>query len=163
MPNHPTSFASLRRDLNTPWKMQMYLLRHLPTLTFWGVRIKHVTEAEAAVTLPYGWRSQNPFRSIYFAAQCGAAEISTGLLARLHLHGKGRVSMLITRVEAEFVKKAASLTTFTCTDGPLIREAIERAIVSGEGQTVTALSTGTQANGEIVARVHFTWSFKVKA
>lgn len=162
MATQPESLSALLRALNTPWKMRLYLIRQLPTLVFWGVKIRSVTESEASVTLPFGWRSQNPFRSIYFAAQCGAAEISTGLLAMTHLHGRGRVSMLITKVEAEFVKKAASLTTFTCTDGDLIREAVEKAVATGEGQTVRVLSTGVQATGEIVAHVHFTWSFKAR-
>jgi acyl-coenzyme A thioesterase PaaI-like protein len=159
----PASREQFLRTLNTSWKMALYMLRHLPTLRFWGVKIRSVTEAEASVTLPYGWRTQNPFRSIYFAAQCGAAEISTGLLAMAQLHGRGKVSMLITRVEAQFLKKANSLTTFTCADGAIIREAIERAVATKEGQEVTVVSTGVQANGEIVAKVHFTWSFKVKA
>ncbi|MBX2926624.1 MAG: DUF4442 domain-containing protein [Saprospiraceae bacterium] len=159
----PATREQFLRTLNTSWKMALYMLRHLPTLRFWGVKIRSVTEAEASVTLPYGWRTQNPFRSIYFAAQCGAAEISTGLLAMAQLHGRGKVSMLITHVEAQFLKKANSLTTFTCADGAIIREAIEKAVDTKEGQEVTVVSTGVQANGEIVAKVHFTWSFKVKA
>jgi len=153
---------ALLDTFHSPWKMGLYMLQRLPTLLFWGVRIKKVTEQEGVVTLPYGWRTQNPFRSIYFAAQCGAAELSTGLLALTHLHGKGRVSMLITRVEADFVKKADSLVTFTCTDGELLRAAIEQAIETGAPTTFTARSVGVQTNGEIVAQLLFTWSFKAK-
>jgi hypothetical protein len=153
---------ALLATFHSPWKMALYMLQRLPTLLFWGVRIQKVTEQEGVVTLPYGWRTQNPFRSIYFAAQCGAAEFSTGLLALTHLHGKGRVSMLITRMEADFVKKANSLVTFTCTDGELLRAAIEQAIQTGAPTTFTARSVGVQANGEIVAQLLFTWSFKAK-
>lgn len=158
-----SSKNQLLATLHSPLKMALYMLQRLPTLLFWGVRIKKVSGQEAVVTLPYGWRTQNPFRSIYFAAQCGAAEFSTGLLALVHLHGKGRVSMLITRVEADFVKKADSLVTFTCTDGELMRSAIEQAIQTGKAVTFTARSVGVQANGEIVAQLLFTWSFKSKA
>lgn len=153
----------LLRDLNTPWKMWLYFWRQLPTLLFWGVRVKQVDPYCGAVTLPYGWRSQNPFQSIYFAAQCGAAEFSTGLLALVAIHGRGRISMLITGVEAEFVKKANSLTTFTCTEGDRILEAVQRAIDTGEGQVITVTSTGVQANGEVVSRIRFTWSFLAKS
>lgn len=150
------------RDLNTPWKMRLYFWRKLPTLIFWGVRVKSADPDRCQVTMPYGWRTQNPFRSIYFAAQCGAAELSTGLLATIAIRGRGRISMLITGVEAEFVKKANSLTTFTCEEGKKIQEAVQRAIDTGVGQEVTITSVGIQESGEVVSRIRFRWSFKLK-
>ncbi len=154
--------GKLISDLNAPWKMWLYLFVNLPSLVFWGVRIRKVTEEQAEVTLPYSWKTQNPFQSIYFAAQCGAAEISTGLLAKVHIEGKGRFSMLITDVQAHFLKKATGLTTFSCQDGALLKNAVEKAVSSGEAQKVTVTSTGTLPNGDIVAQIHFTWSFKRK-
>ncbi len=150
------------KELNTPWKMRLFFTRHLPSGLFWGFRVRSVTPYRGEVELPFSWRSQNPFRSIYFAAQCGAAELSTGLLATIAIRGRGRISMLITKVEAEFVKKASSLTTFTCEEGDRILETVQRAIDTGEGQEVTVTSVGRQADGREVSRVRFTWSFKVK-
>ena len=148
--------------MGTPWKFRLYTLSRLPSLAFWSVRVKSISPERCEITLPYGWRTQNPFRSIYFAAQCGAAELSTGLLSILSIEGRGRISMLITKVEAEFIKKADQLTTFTCEEGPAIREAVQRAIESGEGEEIRVLSTGVQADGKVVSRLYFTWSFKVK-
>jgi hypothetical protein len=149
------------RSMNTPWKMWFYFLFKIPSLLFWGVRVRSATPYKGVVTLPYGRRTQNPFRSIYFAAQCGAAELSTGILATIAVRGRGRrISMLITKVEAEFVKKANSLTTFTCEDGAQILQAVQRAVETGEPQTVTVTSTGVQASGEVVSRMRITWSFK---
>lgn len=150
------------RDLNTPWKMRLYFWKKLPSLIFWGVKVAKADPYRCEVTLPYGWRTQNPFRSIYFAAQCGAAELSTGLLATIAIKGRGPVSMLITGVEADFVKKANSKTTFTCTEGEKILEAVQRAIETGEGQEVVVSTTGVQASGEVVSRIRFRWSFKRK-
>ncbi len=149
-------------DLNTPWKMRLYFWQKLPTLLFWGVRVRYADPHRCEVTLPYGWRTQNPFRSIYFAAQCGAAELSTGLLATTAIRDRGRISMLITGIEAEFVKKAASLTTFTCEEGEQILETVQRAIDTGEGQEIVVNSTGRDAEGADVSRLRFRWSFKVK-
>ena len=115
------------RDLKTPWKMRYYFLKKLPSCWFWGVRVKAVSPHNCQVTIPYNWRSQNPFRSIYFAALAGAAELSTGTLALLALQGRGRISMLITGLEGEFVKKANTLTTFTCNDGEAILQAVQMA------------------------------------
>ncbi len=151
------------KDLNSSWKMRLYFWKKLPSLIFWGVRVANASPQRCEVTLPYGWRTQNPFRSIYFAAQCGAAELSTGLLATIAIRGRGPVSMLITGVEAEFVKKADSKTTFICTEGDKILEAVQRAIESGEGQEVVVNSTGVQASGEVVSRIRFRWSFKKKS
>jgi len=148
--------------LNTPWKMRLYFWKKLPTLLFWGVRVRYVDPYRCEVTLPYGWRAQNPFRSIYFAAQCGAAELSTGLLATIAIRDRGRISMLITGVEASFVKKAASLSTFTCEDGKRIQQAVQLAIDTGEGQEVVTTSTGRDAAGAVVSELRFRWSFKVR-
>lgn len=151
------------RELHSPWKMRLYFLQKLPTLLWWGVQIKSADPYRCQVTIPYGWRTQNPFQSIYFAAQSGAAELSTGTLALLAILGRGRISMLITGVEAEYTKKAGSQTTFTCEEGAQIQEAIQRAIDTGQGQEVTVTTTGVQENGEVVSRFRFRWSFRVKS
>ncbi|HND87824.1 MAG TPA: DUF4442 domain-containing protein, partial [Saprospiraceae bacterium] len=61
--------------------MRLFLLWKLPAAWFMGIGVQHCEAGRAVVSLPYGWRSQNPFRSAYFAAQCAAGELSTGLLA----------------------------------------------------------------------------------
>lgn len=149
--------------LRNPFKMQLFYAQRLPTLLWWGVRVDYLTLAEGRVSLPYGWRTQNPFKSTYFAAQTGAAELSTGILAMLAVEGKGRpVSMLITKVEAEYTKKATQKITFTCREGEAIRAAVELAVSSGTPQTIRALSVGVQADGTEVSRNYFTWSFRAK-
>jgi hypothetical protein len=149
-------------DLNNPLKMWFFLLYKLPAAWFMGVRIKKITPEVGQVTLPYMWRSQNPFKSIYFAAQAAAAEYSTGTLAMLALEGRGQISMLVSHIEMEFTKKATSLTTFTCEQGAEVFEVIERAIETKEAQTITMVSKGVQATGELVSITKVTWSFKVK-
>ena len=71
--------------------------------------------------------------------------------------------MLITKAEAEFIKKADSLTTYTCDEGQKIRETVELAIKTGQGQAVTVTSIGIDNFGDIVSRFKFTWSFKLKS
>ena len=72
---------------------------------FAGLRIDEFDAGKCAVSLPYGWRTQNPFRSIYFAAQCMAAELSTGALAMLAIQSSNEsVSMLVTNMSASFGK-----------------------------------------------------------
>ncbi len=148
--------------MKRPWLARLYFLRQLPTAWWWGLRVRTLEEDRAEVTIPYNWRTKNPFRSIYFAALAGAGELSTGLLALKVLESMPPTSMLVIEQQAEFLKKANTLTTFQCTQGAEVAEAVRRAVETGEPQTVRMTATGRNATGEIVARVHITWSFKRK-
>ena len=127
-----------------------------------GIRVRSCDLEKCVVELPYGWQSQNPFRSTYFAAQCAAGELSTGLLALAHLQEKAAVSMLVTNIEADFLKKASETLIFTCCNGPAFLATIQKALESGESQTFQAESTGTLPDGREAARIRITWSFKTK-
>ena len=146
----------------SPWKIRFFLFWKLPAAWFMGLDLRHCDAERAVVRLPYGWRSQNPFRSTYFAAQCAAAELSTGLLALAVLQEQPPVSMLVTQIEANFFKKADQTLLFTCTDGAALRATIEQAVSTGEAITFKATSVGTLPDGTEAARVFVTWSFKRK-
>ncbi len=149
--------------INHPIKFQMFLLSKLPSAFFSGVRVLAADEKKAVVKVPYKWFSQNPFKSTYFACLSMAAEMSTGVLALAHIYKRQpSVSMLVLKVEGNFIKKATGITIFTCDDGLLIKQTIEDAIASGEGKTIIAKSNGTNEQGEIVATFEITWSFKAK-
>lgn len=149
---------------NNPWIFNLFLLIRLPAAYISGVRLRSVTEQEAVATVPYRWLSQNPFRSIYFACQAMAAELSTGILAMAHLQGRQpAVSMLVVGLESEFHKKGVSLVCFTCRDGEAMRSAVERAVATGEPQTVIATSVGEDADGRPISTFRITWSFKAKS
>jgi acyl-coenzyme A thioesterase PaaI-like protein len=143
-------------------RFTLFLLWKLPAAWFMGVRVERCTAAAATVRVPYGWRSQNPFRSTYFAAQVAAAEMSTGLLAMAALQGRPAVSMLVVSLAAEFLKKARETVFFTCEDGPAVEAAVERALATGEAQMLTMQSVGRLPDGSVAARIGITWSFKIK-
>ena len=157
------SFSQFQKLANHKFKFGFFLLSKLPSAWLSGVRVRELDEHHSVVTVPYKWLSQNPFRSTYFACQAMAAEMSTGLLAMGHVHNsKPAVSMLVTRIEAVFLKKATDRIFFTCNDGDDIFQTIEKAIQSGEGHTVTARSIGANKNGEVVSEFKIEWSFKAK-
>lgn len=146
------------------WRFRLYLLSRLPAAAFSGLRVRQISASECSVSVPLSWFSKNPFRSIYFACLSMAAELATGLLAMAHLHRlRPPVSMLVTRVEADFVKKATDVATFTCEEGDALRSAIAEALRTGEGRTVAVRSVGRNRAGERVAEFVFTWSFKPKS
>lgn len=160
MTSNAHTFIKLMRH---PVKSRYFLLRRLPAAFFSGVRIMDVTERSCKVIVPYKWFTRNPFRSTYFACLSMAAELSTGALAMMQLYKRTpAVSMLIVKMESTYLKKATSITTFVCDDGYALRETIERAVATGEGQTLVTRSSGINEQGESVAEFLFTWSFKVK-
>lgn len=158
----PLSHSQLLSNLSTPWKLRWFFLTKLPSCWFWGVRLLRLTPDEAEVGIRLNRRNQNPFQSVYFAALCGAAELSTGLLAVLALEDQGRVSMLITDIQAKFVKKATGQIVFKCDAGPSIRKTVDQAVATGEGQQIVVSSTGFNEREEVVCEVLLTWSFKAK-
>ncbi|MDC0948086.1 DUF4442 domain-containing protein [Gammaproteobacteria bacterium] len=153
----------LLKKMRSPF-FRFYLLAKLPAAYWSGLRVAAIDERHASVSVPYGWRTQNPFRSTYFACLAMAAELSTGLAALLAIEGrKPSVSMLVIDLHATYGKKATTLTTFTCADVPKIIAAAEAASDAGEGVTVEATSIGRDTEGEEVARFVITWSFRARA
>lgn len=156
-------FQHFKEQINNPFKFRLFMLQRLPSALFAGLRIKAFDEQHSIVTVKYTWFNQNPFRSMYFAIQCMAAEMSTGLLASGQVHQRNpAVSMLVIGLEAKFMKKAVDTVSFTCTQGNVIRETVDAAIAAGESKVITCQSTGTNMAGEIVSEFRITWSFKVK-
>lgn len=159
MSNHNNAFIALAQS----GKFNLFMLRKLPAAYFSGVRIKEISQEQCKVSVPFKWFTQNPFRSTYFACLAMAAELSTGALAMANVYGlKPGVSMLVIKLQAEYFKKATGITLFTCNDGLAIKAAVSKAVETKEAQTLEAISTGYNTNGELVARFTITWSFKAK-
>ena len=113
------------------------------------------------MALPGGWRTQNPFRSTYFAAQAMAAEMSTGAPACLLVRdAPASVAMLVTQIRGIFTKKIAGESVFTFGEVSAMRDRVEEAARSGEAETFVARSLGRNAEGTVVAEFEITWSFK---
>ena len=133
----------------------------LPLGLFAGLKIDKIDPYHCEVSLPYGWRTQNPFNSIYFAAQCMAAELSTGALAMLAIESApDSVAMLVTNMSSEFGKKATERSVFTCDNGLDVFNAINHTIETGEGVRQKMVTTGRMLNGTEISQFTFEWSFK---
>ena len=70
--------------------------------------------------------------------------------------------MLVANNNANFTKKATGIITFVCEEGHLIDNAIKKAIITGEGQTIWMNSIGTNNEGVQVSSFNFEWTIKVK-
>ena len=147
----------------TPSKLNTFLFFKLPSAYWCGVRVKQITALACVVSVRHKWFNQNPFKSMYFAVQAMAAELSTGVLVMYHINNSNRkISMLVTGNSASFTKKARGRIIFTCNDGPVVEAALIKAIETGEGQTFRMRSQGMDESGDVVSRMEFEWSVKVK-
>lgn len=158
------SAERFRRRLQHPVLFRLFALAKLPSALFAGVHVICCEPTRCVTAVPYGWRSQNPFRSTYFAAQAMAAELSTGALVLLAAEQSGvAFSTLIVDMHATFGKKATGLATFTCEDGAAVHAAVAEARATGEARTVTMETVGRLADGAEVSRFRFTWSVKARS
>jgi len=144
-------------------KMNRYLLFKIPSAYFSGVRVSKISNNTVEATVKYRWASQNPFKSIYWAVQGMASELTTGVLIMKHISdSRKKISMLVTHQTADFYKKAKGKITFTCNDTNEISKSIEKTIKTKEGQTFTLISKGYNEQGDVVSSFSYQWSIKIK-
>lgn len=157
------STTKFQKLITNPFLFRLYLFKKLPLAYIAGIRVKELSDERAITTVKYGWLTQNPFRSMYFACLSMAAEMSTGLLVLNGVYNSNPpISMLIIKNQALYHKKAIGKITFTCSDGILINSFINQAKVSGESVLVDTTSIGKDEAGDVVAEFTFTWSMKAK-
>ncbi|PQJ73926.1 DUF4442 domain-containing protein [Polaribacter gangjinensis] len=147
----------------TPKNINRFMFFKLPLGWLSGMRVIFLDTTTCVVKIKHRWLNQNPFQSMFWAAQGMAAEMSTGVLVMKEIKNSNRkVSMLVTHQEGNFFKKAFGTILFSCSDGEKIQEAIQKSIDSGDGQKVELISIGVNENGVEVSKFRFQWSLKVK-
>jgi hypothetical protein len=150
-----------RRQVLGRLPVTLWMWKTLPLAAFAGLRVVRLDEEACSVRLPGGWRTQNPFRSTYFAAQAMAAEMSTGAPALVLVEdAAASVAMLVVSLRVAYTKKLVGEGVFTFEDAAGMRSAIERAATSDLPQAFAARSLGRDRSGDAVAEFEITWSFK---
>lgn len=148
----------------TPRKLNLFLLLKLPAAYFTGVRTKSINNNTCVVSVKHRWINQNPFKSMFWAVQGMAAELTTGALVMKKIRESGKnISMLVANNNASFSKKAKGRITFECHEGAKINQAIKVAIETNEGQTVWLNAKGINEDGIEVSNFNFEWTLKVKS
>ena len=148
----------------SPSKFNLFAFFKLPSAWWCGVRLKSCEEEKAVVTVKHKWFNQNPFKSMFWAVQGMAAELSTGIMVSSQIRERGEnISMLVANNNGNFSKKATGKITFTCEDGKKIKEALDKTIATGEGQTFWMKSVGLNEEGMIVSTFNFEWTVKLRA
>ncbi len=148
----------------TPRKLNAFLMFKLPSAYFCGVRTKYLDNTKCIVSVKHRWINQNPFKSMFWAVQGMAAELTTGALVMTKIKASGKkISMLVATNNATFTKKATGRITFECNQGYLIDTTVIKAIETGEGQSVVLYATGKNKEGIEVSSFNFEWTLKLKS
>ena len=144
-------------------KLNKFLLFKLPSAYFSGIRVTSINDKEAMASVKHQWINQNPFKSLYWATQGMASELVTGILVMKQIDKSGKkISMLVTKQNGSFTKKATGKITFICSDGDIIKQAIDETITTGEGQNIVMTAEGFNEEYESVSKFEYEWSIKVK-
>ena len=154
--------ASEIKKIKSPLRFLLWTFIKFPASRFSGLQLDKLDDDSCVVSIPGGWRSQNPFNSMYWAVQGMGAELSTaGFPLALVKSRGGRTRTLVAGQESKFTKKAKGRIKFTCEDGHLARSAIEESIETGKPVNVELTSVGTDSSGDVVSEWVFKWNFLV--
>jgi hypothetical protein len=150
------------------WKHRLFFrwmtFTRLPLAWLAGLQLDECSGQRCVCSLRHSRVNQNPFRSIYFAALLMAGEMVGGLPALLYMRKRGyNCAMLVTRIEAEFYKKAVGRIHFHFEEIEALQQAIDAAQSSPqEPSTYLAIAWGFDKSGSRVAEVRALWSFKAR-
>ena len=139
------------------------MLFKLPAAWLMGVKVSLINNSDCICTLKYRWINQNPFKSIFWAAQGMAAEFATGVLLMREIElSKKNISMLLIDVEAKFIKKAIGKISFKCDKGLMIKKKVGSLNSQKTKSTMWIDSIGIDESGKEVSKFKFNWSILLK-
>ena len=146
----------------TPNRINRFLFYKLPAAWLTGVRVTSINDAKCEVKVRFRWINQNPYRSMYWAVQGMAAELTTGmLLTKCIEESKTNISMLLVGSKSNFHKKAVGKIKFICDEGENAKELIN---LTNKNKTHKdwLKAKGIDELGDIVSEFYFEWSCKCR-
>ena len=144
----------------TPNRINKWMLFKLPAAWLTGVRILSISDTKCEVKVRFKWINQNPYRSMFWAVQGMAAELTTGMLLTKSIQESNtNISMLLVANKSNFYKKAVGKIKFICDQGETAKELIN---LTKKNITHKAWlkAKGFDETGDIVSEFDFEWSCK---
>lgn len=146
--------------------LRLFGLAKIPVLFFVSPSVVEWSDDRLVVKIPLGWRTKNHLGSMYFAVLAAGADLAAGFLAMSMIRKRGeKISLIFKSVKAEFLKRAEGDVFFTCEDGVLVTDLVEKAIETGERVELDVPVVATvpsKLGNEPVARFTMTLSLKKK-
>ena len=143
-----------------PNKINKWMLFQLPAAWLTGVRISSISDTKCEVKVRFKWINQNPYRSMFWAVQGMAAELTTGMLLTKSIQESNtNISMLLVANKSNFYKKAVGKIKFICDEGEAAKNLIN---LTKKNITHKAWlkAKGIDETGDIVSEFNFEWSCK---
>jgi hypothetical protein len=145
-------------------KYTFFLFFQLPSAFFCGVRLKYLDSLKSIVSINHSWFNKNPFKSIFWAAQGMAAELTTGSLIKNVIKESGvNVSYLVVENKSSFYKKATGKIIFECNQGKELQDLFNSFNQDNNNAIIELKSVGIDSNNVKVSEFSFTWSLKVRS
>ena len=147
----------------TPFGINLYTFFNLPSAWWCGVRVKEISSKYCSTKVNLNWINKNPFKSIFWAIQGMAAELSTGaLIMQASKSFKCDISMLVINNKATFTKKAKGQIVFSCDDGEAVDKTFTKLLKTNKSQTLWLQAKGIDKEGDIVSTFDFEWTLLLK-
>ena len=144
----------------TPNQINKWMLFKLPAAWLTGVRISSISDTKCEVKVRFKWINQNPYRSMFWAVQGMAAELTTGMLLTKSIQESNtNISMLLVANKSNFYKKAVGKIKFICDQGDTAKELINLTKKNITHKTWLK-AKGFDETGDIVSEFDFEWSCK---
>ena len=136
------------------------MLFKLPAAWLTGVRILSISDTKCEVKVRFKWINQNPYRSMFWAVQGMAAELTTGMLLTKSIQESNtNISMLLVGNKSNFYKKAVGKIKFICDQGETAKELINLTKINITHKAWLK-AKGFDETGDIVSEFDFEWSCK---
>ncbi len=162
MPIDDSKLTSEIKRLKGRMKFRIFTAISMPAAWFAGLRIDSLDHESCVTSLPGGWRTQNPFKTMYWAVQGMGAELATGAFPfAISRSMPEKIRMFVVGTEAKFIKRAKGRITFVCKDIEAARKAIEESARTGKSVDREFIVIATDTSGEIVSEWVFKWNFLV--
>ena len=143
----------------TPFGINLYTFFNLPSAWWCGVRVKKITRKYCSTKVNLNWINKNPFKSMFWAVQGMAAELSTGvLIMQASKSFKCDISMLVINNKATFTKKAKGQIVFSCNNGEAVEKTFTKLSKTNKSQTLWLQAIGVDEEGDIVSTFDFEWT-----
>ena len=147
----------------TPSRINFWSFLKLPSVWWCGIRVTRFESDLCEAKVKHTWINQNPFKSMFWAVQGMAAEMTTGAFLTREINSSGHnISMLVANNTAKFTKKATGQIRFVCDQGLQVKQLINKAITTGDGQTLWINSKGYNEDNIVVSHFSFEWSVKLR-
>ena len=144
----------------TPSKINRWMLSKLPAAWLSGVRLTLINENKCEVKVKFKWINQNPYRSMFWAVQGMAAELTTGMLLTKSIQDSNtNISMLLVGNKSNFYKKAVGKITFT-DEGVELAKQLIKSTINNITSSAWLKAKGYDEEGDLVSEFEFEWSCK---